>query len=174
MVKAVFPGTFDPIHFGHIDIALRASKLFNELVVAVYDRPLKNALFEPNCRLQLTQKAFQGHPSISVIGYNGLTVNFCREIGASVIVRGLRVFSDFEYEFRMALANNRLAPDIEMIALMTSEEHTFLSSSTVREIASHEGDVHSMVPDHVRKALENKFKHLRGLDQDCGITTLRD
>ncbi|NPV57855.1 MAG: pantetheine-phosphate adenylyltransferase [Anaerolineae bacterium] len=174
MVKALFPGTFDPIHYGHIDIALRATKLFPEVVIAVYDKPLKNALFDPEDRIALTKIAFKDHPSIRVVGYCGLTVNYCHEIGANVIVRGLRVFSDFEYEFRIALANHRLAPEIEMVALMTNEEHTFLSSSTVREIASHDGDVSSMVPKHVMVALKKKYKELRKANQDYGITTLRD
>lgn len=160
MVRAVFPGTFDPIHLGHIDIARRAANLFDELVVAVYDRPLKSLLFSPELRIQLAAQAFEDHPNIRIMGYSGLTVQFCRQIGARVVVRGLRVFSDFEYEFRMALANHRLAPEIELMALITAEEHTFLSSSTVREIASLGGDVSSMVPPHVEKVLHERFREL--------------
>ncbi len=157
MVRALFPGTFDPIHYGHIDIAVRAARLFDELVIAVYDKPLKSLLFSPKERIKLVKETFKDHPKIRVIGYCGLTVNVCRQIQAQVIVRGLRVFSDFEFEFRMALANHRLAPDIEFIALITNEEHTFLSSSTVREIASLDGDVSSMVPPQVEKALKVKL-----------------
>jgi pantetheine-phosphate adenylyltransferase len=136
MIRAVFPGTFDPIHYGHIDIAQRAVRLFDELVIAVYDLPLKNLLFTPADRIQFVSQTFENEAKIKVMGYSGLTVEFCRKIDAQVIVRGLRVFSDFEHEFRMALANDHLAPEIEVIALITSEEHTFLSSSTVREVAS--------------------------------------
>jgi pantetheine-phosphate adenylyltransferase len=160
MVRALFPGTFDPIHYGHIDIATRAVRLFDELVIAVYDRPLKSLMFLPEERISLVKEAFIGQPKISIVGYSGMTVEFCRQIDAQVIVRGLRVFSDFEYEFRMALANHRLAPDIESVAFITDEDHTFLSSTTVREIASLGGDVSSMVPQHVEAALKNKVMNL--------------
>ena len=128
MVKAVFPGTFDPIHYGHLDIAVRAARLFDEVVVAVYDRPMKALLFSPEERLDLVKRTFAQHSNIRVVGYNILTVQYCRDIGAQVIVRGLRVFSDYEQEFKIALANHRLAPEIESIMLITNEEHTFLSS----------------------------------------------
>ena len=155
MVKAIFPGTFDPIHYGHMDIARRASRLFEEVVMAVYDTPLKNLLFSPEERIDLVKKACADNPKISVTGYSGLTVEFARSIKAQVIVRGLRVFSDFEFEFRMALANQRLAADIETTALITAEQHTFLSSSTVKEIAMLGGDVSSMVPPFVADALRH-------------------
>jgi len=160
MSRAVFPGTFDPIHFGHIDIVLRAARIFDEVVVAVYDKPLKSLLFSPKVRIELAQRSFEDVSNIRVTGYSGLTVEFCKAVDAQVIVRGLRVFSDFEYEFRMALANHRLASEIDMVALITAEEHTFLSSSTVREIASLGGDVSSMVPTHVDLALKQKFLEL--------------
>ncbi len=160
MVRALFPGTFDPIHFGHMDIARRAARLFDELVIGVYDRPLKNLMFSPEERISLVVEALKDEPKIKIIGYNGLTVNFAREINAQVVVRGLRVFSDFEFEFRMALANHRLAPDIEVVVFITDEEHTFLSASTVREIVSLGGDVSSMVPPHVNEALKIKVAGL--------------
>lgn len=174
MVRALFPGTFDPIHYGHMDIAKRAARLFDEVYVAVYDRPLKNLLFSPEERLTLVKQAFDGVANIHIIGYSGLTVDVCREIDAQVIVRGLRVFSDFEYEFRMALANHRLTPDVEVVALITNEEHTFLSSTTVREVASLSGDVHSMVPPHVALALERRFFELGEGQQVVPTTSLRD
>jgi pantetheine-phosphate adenylyltransferase len=160
MVRALFPGTFDPIHYGHIDIAERATRLFDEVVMAVYDKPLKSLLFSPEERMELVREAFNGNPKIKVMGYSGLTVEFARKIEAQVIVRGLRVFSDFEFEFRMALANHRLASDIEIVALITAEEHTFLSSTTVREIAMLNGDVSSMVPAHVENAFKQKVASL--------------
>ena len=174
MVKAIFPGTFDPIHYGHIDIAERAARLFDELVIAVYDRPLKNLLFSPEDRIELVRNTFMNDKKISVIGYSGLTVDICHQVNAPVIVRGLRVFSDFEHEFRMALANHRLASDIEIIALITSEEHTFLSSSTVREIAALGGDVSSMVTPQVENALKKRFRELGDGQTIVSQTSLLD
>ncbi len=174
MTRAVFPGTFDPIHYGHIDIALRATQLFDELIVAVYDKPLKNLVFSPEERLELARKAFEGNPKISVMGFSSLIVEFCRQVNASVIVRGLRVFSDFEHEFRMAHANHRLAPEIEYLLLITSEETTFLSSTIVREIASLGGDVSSMVPPHVYKALRDHFETTNDGQDGRHVTSLRD
>ena len=174
MIRAVFPGTFDPIHFGHTDIAKRARRLFDELIIAVYDKPLKSLLFDPDERISLVKQAFREDNKVKVMGYSGLTVEFCHSIDAQVIVRGLRVFSDFEYEFRMALANHRLAPDIELISLITAEEHTFLSSSTVKEIASLGGDISSMVPKHVEKALIKRFSELGDSQQVVPSTSLRD
>ena len=174
MVRAVVPGTFDPIHRGHMDIILRATNLFDEIIVAVYDRPLKSLLFSPEERIELVQQAFPDNPQISVMGFSGLTVEFCHSVNAQVIVRGLRVFSDFEYEFRMGLANHRLAPDIETVSLITNEDHTFLSSSTVREIASLGGNVSSMVPPHVESALKQRFTELGDGQQIVPTTSMRD
>jgi pantetheine-phosphate adenylyltransferase len=175
MVRAVFPGTFDPIHNGHIDIARRAVRLFDELIIAVYDKPPKSLLFSPEERLALVKKTFEDEGRVKATLFSGLIVNFCRKMDAQVIVRGLRVFSDFEHEFRMALANHRLAPEIDVIALITSEEHSFLTGSTVKEIASLGGDVTSLVPQHVGQALTERFQEL-GEDGPnmVPMTSLRD
>ena len=176
-ILAVYPGTFDPIHFGHMDIARRAAALFDDLLIAVYDKPLKSLLFTPEERLQMVRATVDEMrlPNVRVTGYSGLTVEFCRSVSAQVMVRGLRVFSDFEHEFRMALANHRLAPGIETVPLITGEQHTFLSSTTVREIASLGGDVSSMVPPQVAAALKRRIAEL---GEDGGkvvpITSLRD
>ena len=174
MVRAVVPGTFDPIHRGHMDIILRATHLFDEIIVADYDRSLKSLLFSPEERIELVELSFPVNRGLTVMGFSGLTVEFCQRVDAQVIVRGLRVFSDFEYEFRMALANHRLASDIETISLITNEDHSFLSSSTVREIASLGGDVSSMVPQHVETALKNRFQELGDGQQIVPTTSMRD
>ncbi len=176
-ILAVYPGTFDPIHYGHIDIIQRGAQLFDQLLVAVYDKPLKSLVFSYEDRVALVNQAVQEMKltNVQVIGYNGLTVDFCRKVGAKVIVRGLRVFSDFEFEFRMALANRRLAPEIDIVTLITHERHTFLSSTTVREIASLGGDVSTMVPPHAEAALQRHFHEL-GEDGSkvAPMTQLRD
>lgn len=158
--RAVFPATFDPIHYGHIDIALRANRLFDEVIVGVYDRPLKRLAFSLEERVAMVEKAFEGVEGILVTPYTGLTVDFAHEVNAQALVRGLRVFSDFELEFRMALANKRLAPDLETVSFITGEQHMHLASSTIREIASLGGDVSTMVPRHVRDALIAHFQEL--------------
>jgi pantetheine-phosphate adenylyltransferase len=158
MTKVVFPGSFDPIHLGHVDIARRAAEIFDEVVVAVYDRPSKNMLFSPLERIRMARECLKPYENIEVVSYSGLTINFAKEIKAKAIVRGLRVFSDYEYEFRMALANHRLNDAIDTIALITAEENMFISSSTVKEIATFGGDVSSMVPPLVEKALKIKYK----------------
>ncbi len=164
-MRAVYPGTFDPVHYGHLDLINRAANLFDELWVAVYDhsRPTKSVLFTVEERVAMIQKALDGRENIVIAPFTGLLVDFARQIKAGVIVRGLRVFSDFEFEFRSALANQRLAPEIETVSLMTREENSFVSGSTVREIASLGGDITSMVPPNVADML---YARLR--DPDAG------
>jgi pantetheine-phosphate adenylyltransferase len=158
MPTAIYPGTFDPVHNGHIDIATRAAGLFDHLTVAIYARPLKSLLFTTQERRAMLEESLGHIPNLSVATYNQLTVDFAREVGAQAIVRGLRVISDFELEFQMALTNKKLAPDIEFVCLMTSQENAFLSASTVKEIAMLDGCVDGMVPGHVADALRTRFK----------------
>ena len=158
MPRAIYPGTFDPVHNGHIDIAARAAELFDHLTVAIYARPLKDLLFTIEERRAMIEQALGHVPNVSVATYRQLTVDFARQAGAQVIVRGLRVISDFELEFQMALTSKKLAPDIEFVCLMTSQEYAFLSASTVKEIAMLGGCVTGMVPPHVAEAMRAKFE----------------
>jgi len=175
MTKALYPGTFDPVHYGHMDIARRAAKIFDELIVAVYDRPMKTLLFDTQERLKLVQVALGDIPNITVVTYNGLTVEFARNSGASVIVRGLRVTYDFELEYQMALTNKKLAPDMETICLVTGLAQAFLSSSIVKEVAAAGGCIEQMVPPHVREALRKKLGAPMGENRDrVNIVSLRD
>jgi pantetheine-phosphate adenylyltransferase len=157
MTIAIYPATFDPIHYGHIDIIQRAARLFDEVYVGVYDRPAnKHVLFDLDERLALVRESVRDIARVQIVPYNGLTVDFAKSVGAQAIVRGLRVVSDFEFEWKMALTNKQLAPDIEVVCLMTSREYAFLSSSTVREVALLNGDVSGMVPPHIARALAAK------------------
>lgn len=175
MSTAVFPGTFDPITNGHIDIAQRAAALFDHLVVAVYAHPIKTLLFTPDERLKLAQEAFEGWPNVTVETYDGLTVDMARKKGAKAIIRGLRVVGDFEFEFQMALMNRTLAPEVESVCLLTTKEYYFLSSSIVKEVAKLNGNISGLVPPHVVTALDEKIRELGEEAEDrIKIITMRD
>ena len=156
MTIAVYPGRFDPVTNGHMDIVLRASKLFDRLVVAIVDVS-EGALFTTAERVALFAKATESCPNVGVQSFSGLTVEFAREQGASVLVRGIRAVTGFEAEFDMALMNKRMAPEIESVYLMSSLEHLFISGSRIREVASLGYDVTNLVPAHVAEALRVKF-----------------
>ena len=158
MVTALYPGTFDPITVGHLDIAERAAALFEKLIIGVYKLPDKNLLFSTDERVALFEEAVKDIPNVEVRVFDGLVVRFAKDIGASVIVRGLRSGTDFEYEFDMTFMNRRLEPDVDVVCLMTSQEYKMFSSSLLKEVARLGGDVKDMVPDGVVKALKNKFE----------------
>ncbi|MCX6098791.1 MAG: pantetheine-phosphate adenylyltransferase [Candidatus Bipolaricaulota bacterium] len=159
MAVAIYPGSFDPITHGHIDIARRARKLFSKLVIAVVANPHKNPLFTLEERVKLTKQALreEGVSGIEVTSYDGLLVECARIHGADAIVRGLRANSDFEYEFQMALANRDLAPEFESVFFMTAGNYSFLASSMVKEVARYGGAVANFVPKSVERALREKF-----------------
>ena len=161
MAKALYPGTFDPISLGHLDIATRASRIFNALVVGVYATPSKGLLFTAKERVGLVQKAVRHLPNVEVHPFHGLVVQFARTLEADVIVRGLRTGSDFEYEYEMAFMNKNLAPDIELVCLMTSLDYQFVSSSLLKEVAELGGDIESLVPSHVASVLHAKLSQRR-------------
>ena len=157
MKSALYPGTFDPITRGHMDIAERAAKLFDRVVVGVYDTPNKALLFDTSARVELAHEALAHVENVEVRPYSGLTVGFAAEIGACAVVRGLRAYSDFENELQMAHQNRRMRPDLETICLMTSLEYSFLSSTLLKDIARFGGEVSTLVPENVERALRRRF-----------------
>ncbi len=157
MATALYPGSFDPVTMGHVDITARAAAIFDKLIVAVYATPSKNLLFDADERVGLYKEAVQHLPNVEVIKFEGLVVQLAQDMEIEVIVRGLRSGSDFEYEFDMAFMNRRLAPGIDMSFFMTSQEYMFLSSSLLKEVARLGGDITGMVPPHVAKAVFTKF-----------------
>lgn len=157
MRRAIYPGSFDPLTNGHLDIIQRASTLVDELVVAVVVNPAKNALFTLEERQDILQECTSGLGNIAVDGFTGLLVDFVRRRQARIIVKGLRAVSDFEFEFQMALLNRNLAPEVDTLFLMTADRHAFLSSSSVKEIASLGGSVADLVPSYVEGKLREKF-----------------
>lgn len=171
---AIYPGTFDPIHLGHVDIAIRAATIFDELVIAIYDRPAKSLMFTVEERVGLARQALAALPNARVTSYGGLTTEFARQVGAQAIVRGLRVISDFELEYQMALTNRQLAPEIESVCLMTRQSHAFLSASIVKEIALLGGDVSGMAPARVVAALETKRLERERNHEPVPLVSLRD
>lgn len=160
MTTAVYPGSFDPLTSGHLDIIKRATALFDKLIIGVYDRPNKQLLFSIDERVTLTKKATSELTGVCVEPYNCLTIDFIRQKKGSVLIRGLRVNSDFEQEFEMALMNKKLASDIETVCLMASIQYQFLSSSVIKEVAMLGGCLRDMVPEHVATALKEKYSAL--------------
>lgn len=157
MVRALYPGTFDPIHNGHIDIAVRASVLFDEVVLAIYEAPPKKLLFTTQERVELAQQALDHLPNLRVVSYSGLTVECARQYKADVIVRGLRNVADFEYEQQIGWANAGLAPEIELCCLFCSSEYAYLSATILKEVANLGGECSAWAPPHVVEALSRKF-----------------
>ena len=157
MTIAIYAGSFDPVTLGHLDIIQRGASIFDELVVGVYDRPEKRLLFSTEERVQMAQQAVVKLKNVRVQSYSGLTVDFAKQVGAQVMVRGLRMSSDFEREFEMAMMNKKLAPELELVCFMASLQYQFLSSSLLKEVAQLGGCLDEMVPDHVAKALSRKF-----------------
>lgn len=160
-VRAIFPGSFDPITNGHMDVVRRGMKLFDELIIAVGRSPIKNQLFSPAERVEMIAELIEGLPGVSVESFEGLTVEYATRRQASVILRGLRSLTDVQYEFQLAMTNRAVA-GIETIFIMTSEQYGFTSSTLIREIASLGGDLSNLIPASVHKRLEGRFSKLKG------------
>jgi pantetheine-phosphate adenylyltransferase len=157
IVRAIFPGSFDPITNGHLDVIKRGTKLFDELIVAVGRSPLKDQLFTPQQRVEMIAELIKDLPGVSVEGFDGLTVEYARQKKASVILRGLRSLTDVNYEFELAMTN-RSVTGIETVFVMTTEQYGFISSTLVRQVASLGGDISNLVPENVYRRLQERFK----------------
>ncbi|MEG6615267.1 pantetheine-phosphate adenylyltransferase [Peptococcaceae bacterium 1198_IL3148] len=155
---AIYPGSFDPIHYGHLDIIERSAKLYDKLIVAVTTNPQKKPLFTSEERVDILEQVLQDYSNVFVESFEGLTVNYALKQGAQVLVRGLRAITDFEGEFVFALTNKKLVPNVETVYLMTRSEYSFISSSSVKEVAYYGGNVSDMVPSLVAEKLSIKYK----------------
>ena len=160
--KAVYPGTFDPITLGHVDLVRRASRLFGQVIMAVADSRTKRPFFTLDERVEMAREVVKDLPNVEVVGFSGLLMEFVRKHGARVVVRGLRAVSDFEYEFQLAGMNRGLYPDVETVFLTPGEQYMFISATIVREISVLGGDVTKFVPPHVARSLEVKIRQLGG------------
>lgn len=161
MIRAVYPGTFDPVTNGHLDVIERAAKIFDELIVAVTTNPAKTPWFTLEERVEMLKECCSHLPNVTVEAFDGLLVNFVRKKGAKVIIKGLRAVTDFDYEFQMAAINRKLAPEIETLFLMTSLPYAYLSSSAVKEVASLNGCLKDLVPENVAQRLRRKVEERR-------------
>jgi pantetheine-phosphate adenylyltransferase len=157
-VKAIYPGTFDPVTNGHTDLIERASRLFSEVVVGIAASPSKQPHFDLAERVVLLEAVTKHLPNVTIAGFSGLLINFAKEHQAKVLIRGLRAVSDFDYEFQLANMNRRLAPDLESVFLTPAERNSFISSTLVKEVALHHGDVSEFVHPIVKKALDNSMR----------------
>lgn len=157
MTVAIYPGAFDPITNGHLDIAARAARLFQKVIIGVFDTPAKNLLFTTEERVNMVRQSIVGLPNVDVEPFASLTVDFARKVGAETIVRGLRIGADFEREFEMALMNKNLSPDCELVCLITNPKYQYLSSSLLKEVASLGGRIDDLVPKPVAVALKKKI-----------------
>ena len=156
MTTAIYPGSFDPITNGHIDIATRASRLFEKIIIAIFATPEKRLTFSIDERVDLAKRAVANLPNVEVTSYSGLTADFARQVNAKVMVRGLRMSADFDREFETAMMYHQLYPELELVCFMSSQEYQFLSSSLMKEVASFGGNINSLVPQHVAEALKRK------------------
>lgn len=158
MQRAIYPGSFDPITYGHIDIIERASEVFDEVIVVIMNNDEKKGTFTNEERLDMVEHVIGKYKNVSVKIGEGLTVEYARSLGANILIRGIRAVTDYEYEMQLATANMVLAPDVHTVFLVAKPEFSFLSSSTAKSIASYKGDITAFVPDYVKDKLEEKYR----------------
>ncbi len=158
MQKAIYPGSFDPITYGHLDIIERASQVFDEVVVVIMNNDEKKGTFTNEERMDMVQHVIDRFDNVTVQIGDGLTVEYARSLGANILIRGIRAVTDYEYEMQLATANMVLAPDVHTVFLVAKPEFSFLSSSTAKSIASYKGDITAFVPEYVKEKLENKYR----------------
>jgi pantetheine-phosphate adenylyltransferase len=161
LTTAIYPGSFDPLTNGHLDVAQRAARIFDKVIIGVYDTPEKNLLFSQSERVELARLAVKNITNLEVQPYSGLTVGFAKKVGASVMVRGLRVSADFEFEFDLAMMTNKISPELEMICFMANPQYQFLSSSLLKEVARLGGRIDDWVPANVARAVKKKVPALK-------------
>lgn len=158
MLKGIYPGSFDPVTFGHLDIIRRSAGLVDELIVGVLNNKAKSPLFSVKERVRMLNEVTKDMPNVRIVPFEGLLVDFARRSGASVVIRGLRAITDFEYELQMAQTNHKMEPEIETIFLTTSLDYSYLSSTTVKEVAAFGGDISQFVPEIVEKRVREKIR----------------
>ncbi len=159
MAKAIYPGSFDPVHNGHLDIANRASELFEKVIIAVYDSPPKNVLFPTEKRVNMIRDCINNLPNVEVTSFSNLATDFAKQMGAKFIVRGLRAGYDFEYESEMSLMWRNLSPEIDIVCMMSSLQYQFVYSSRIKEVVKLGGKVDSLVPERISTELKNAYKN---------------
>ena len=157
MIKAIYPGSFDPVTYGHLDVIKRSSKLVDELIVGVLNNNAKTPLFSAEERVRMLKEVTKDLPNVKIIPFEGLLVDFARKTGAKMVIRGLRAITDFEYELQMAQTNHKMEPDVETVFLTTNLKYSYLSSTTVKEVAAFGGDISQFVPDYVADRIEEKM-----------------
>jgi len=157
LAKAIYPGSFDPVTKGHLDIIIRSSKIMEHLTVAVLENPRKVATFDIKKRVEMLKLVTEPYPNVDVDYYEGLLIDYAQQRKVDIIIKGLRAISDFEFEFQMALVNQKLRPEIETLFMMTNSKYSYLSSSIVKEIAALKGDIRSLVPTEVYEIILDRF-----------------
>lgn len=157
MIRAIYPGSFDPVTFGHLDIITRSSKIVDELIIGVLMNKAKTPLFSVEERVKMLKEVTKELPGVKIVPFEGLLIDFAKEMSAKMVVRGLRAVTDFEYELQMAQTNHKLAEDIETVFLTTSLEYSYLSSTIVKEVAAFGGDISQFVPEHVEERIKSKI-----------------